>query len=109
MYKLILSLICVTALVACNQNRKVPPFEGKYFRAKASKVDKQRDVFTIKVKGVDQSFEGARQAAEYEGQTYCLNLYGSTDIEWNIGPDTPDAEVPLENNTLTYSGTCPSR
>lgn len=39
------TLICVVSLVACTPSKQVPAFDGIKFRAKLSKVDKQRDQF----------------------------------------------------------------
>lgn len=97
----------LVSIAGCSSSEDRIAFEGQYFKAKARKVEKQRDVFTVSVKGVSRSLDGARQAAEYEGTKYCVSYFGSSDIYWTVGPDTPATSLPIENDTLTYQGRCP--
>ena len=83
-------------------------FDGKYFRTKLSKVDGQRDVFTLRVRNASQSINGAREAARYEATVYCVTNYGSSDIKWVVGPDTPPENLRLVDDALTFQGACPS-
>jgi hypothetical protein len=107
--KFVVSLCTVVALLgACTPKEDRIAFDGKYFRTKVSKVDGQRDVFTLLVRNASQSIEGAREAARYEGTVYCVNLYGSSDITWVVGPDTPAENLRLNGDSLTFSGSCPS-
>ena len=126
--KVTIPLILAAALVAgCSDSKNRFAFDGKYFRTKVAKVNKQRDVFTVTVKDVSQSFEGARAAALHAANGYCVGAYGSSDIDWGVrhsgtqhrvglphmqqgcgcGPDTPADQLRILDNTLTYQGTCP--
>lgn len=106
--KVTIPLILAAALVAgCSDSKNRFAFDGKYFRTKVAKVNKQRDVFTVTVKDVSQSFEGARAAALHAANGYCVGAYGSSDIDWVVGPDTPADQLRILDNTLTYQGTCP--
>lgn len=100
-------IVALALMAGCTNSEDRIAFDGKYFRAKARKVEKQRDMFEVSVKGVSQSLDGARQAAEYEGVKYCVSFFGSSDIYWMIGPETPDVSLPIEGDTLTYKGRCP--
>lgn len=102
--------ICTVAsvLAGCTAQEDKIAFDGKYFRTKLSKVDGQRDVFTLLVKNASQSIDGAREAARYEATVYCVNTYGSSDITWAVGPDAPAENLRLNGDSLTFSGSCPS-
>jgi hypothetical protein len=105
---LIILLAGATALSACggNKNQRIA-FDGKYFRTKVAKVDGQRDEFTVTVRDVAQSPDGARAAARHEATAYCVGNYGSSAIDWTVGPDTPGQQLRIVDNTLTFRGTCP--
>lgn len=101
-------LFAVFALfAACGEEYKQRiSFEGFYFKTKSSKVDDDRAVFTSTASGVSSSLDGARQAAEHEGIKYCINNFGSSDIVWALGPDTPPAQLVVSDNKLTFQGKC---
>ena len=103
-------LFCITAavLAGCTARADRLAFDGKYFRTKLSKVDGQRDVFTLRVRNASQSINGAREAARYEATVYCVTNYGSSDIKWVVGPDTPPENLRLVDDALTFQGACPS-
>ncbi|NNE53571.1 MAG: hypothetical protein HKN30_14355 [Sulfitobacter sp.] len=105
---LIPMLIGVLVLTGCGNNDDRILFDGHYYRTKVKKVDGQIDVFTVQIRDVSQSLEGARQAGRFAGTEYCVENYGSSDIKWEVGPDTPDAELQIVDNRLIFSGVCPS-
>lgn len=102
----------MAALAACSgkQNQQRVQFDGHYFPAKAKPVDKKTTwaEFTVEVDRVSQSLDGARAAGEYEGIRYCLTKakYGSSKIDWAIGPETPVDQLVIDRDTLTFRGTC---
>lgn len=100
-------LMAVLALPACTDKKKLTPFDGHYFRTKVSKVDKNLFDFEVKIRDVSQSIEGARQAGEYAGISHCIRYYGSSDINWSVGPDTPAEELRVVDDTLIFRGVCP--
>ncbi|UWR24139.1 hypothetical protein K3756_06935 [Sulfitobacter sp. S190] len=103
---MICAVLAVTLLAGCNINdRRL--FDGVPFAPKVRKVDRALDEITISVKGASRSIEGAQQAAVFGAVDYCVNLYGSSDIEWQIGPDTPVDQLNLQNDTLVFRGRCP--
>lgn len=99
--------LAVALVAGCTDSKNRIAYDGKYFRTKVSKVDGQRDEFVVNVRDVSQSVAGARAAALHAANSYCVGTYGSSDIAWVVGPDTPDAALGLEDNTLSYRGTCP--
>tara|TARA_R110002049_G_scaffold23545_2_gene83280 strand:+ start:93392 stop:93718 length:327 start_codon:yes stop_codon:yes gene_type:complete len=100
-------LLAAGLLVGCGNKSDRIAFDGKYFRVKVSKVDRQLDVFQVTVKDAAQSIDGARAAARYEATKYCVGTYGSSDIVWSVGPDTPPEQLRLVDGALTFHGTCP--
>jgi len=100
-------LLGATVLGACTDKTKQITYDGQYFRAKASKVDKQRDVFVVNVRDVSRSPKGARQAAYHIGVSFCLDSFGSSDILWVQDP--LDDEIPLQvvDDTISIQGRCP--
>lgn len=103
----VMALICAVLVAGCSDNQNRFAFDGKFFRTKVKRVDKQRDEFVATVRGVSQSFEGARGAALHAANGYCVGTYGSSDIDWIVGPDTPADQLRIVDDTLTYRGTCP--
>lgn len=95
------------ALSGCTDSKNRITFDGHYFRTKVAKVGGQREDFTVSVRDISKSFEGARAAALHAGNAYCVGTYGSSKIDWVVGPDTPVSALRLADNTLVYSGTCP--
>ena len=83
-------------------------FDGKYFRAKAKVVDKKVSPtdFTVVVRGVSASLDGAREAGRYEGTKFCVQNFGSSRIDWKVGPDTEPQKPGISDDELTFSGTC---
>ena len=105
---LIPSLVAVLALTACTNDDDRIAFDGHFFRTKVKKVDRQLDVFTVNIRDVSQSLDGAREAGEFAGIEYCVGLFGSSEIEWEVGPDTPAEELVIQDNTLVFKGKCPT-
>ena len=104
-----LAALCLLALAGCNQKRENRvEFDGHYFPAKAKAVDRKVSIaeFTVEIKDVSQSLDGARAAGEYEATRYCVTEYGSSRIDWAIGPETAPEDLMIEGDTLTFRGTC---
>tara|TARA_R110002033_G_scaffold136535_1_gene176020 strand:- start:2953 stop:3279 length:327 start_codon:yes stop_codon:yes gene_type:complete len=107
--KQIITLIAGAVLLAgCTAQEDRLAFDGKYFSTNVSKVDGRRDVFTLQVKSAAQSIEGARESARYHATAYCIRNYGSSDINWVVGPDAPAESLRLDGGVLTFQGACSS-
>lgn len=96
-------------LGACVDRSDQPSFDGQYFRYKAAKVDDDRAVFTVRVRDVSRSLDGAREAGRYAGTDYCIDLYGTSRIIWGVGPDTPPEQLRIVDDALVFDGVCPKR
>ncbi|MGJ8625449.1 MAG: hypothetical protein ACSHXB_00705 [Sulfitobacter sp.] len=102
---ILLALVTAGLVSGCVAQKDQILFDGKYFRAKVSKINKQRDVFQVTVHGVTRSIDGAREAGRHAGNSYCVKNYGSSDIDWAVGPDTEGLRV--IDDKLIFQGTCP--
>lgn len=104
----VLSATLVAALVAgCTDSKNRIAYDGQFFRAKVSKVDKQRDVFVVSVKDPGKSIEGARLAAHHEGTSYCIENYGTSAVIWNVDPLDEEGQLTITDDRLIYQGRCP--
>ncbi|WP_254452898.1 hypothetical protein [Ruegeria atlantica] len=83
-------------------------FDGKAFRAKAKAVDKRNapTEFTVVVNGASASLDGAREAGRFEGTKFCIDSFGTSKINWKVGPDTEPQNLRITDNKLTFAGTC---
>ena len=107
MRALILLASAALVLAACGQrdpNRIA--FDGVFYRADAKAPRNDRKNFVATVRPVSEGLEGARAAGGYEGIQHCITYYGTSDIAWTVGPDTPPEALSVENDTLTFEGTC---
>ena len=98
----------VAALGGCTQPEERVTFGGYYFRAKAKPVNKRKTLkdFTVQVRGVSKSLNGARQAGGYEGTRYCIKKYGTSRIIWQVGPGTEPQYLRIEKDQLVFQGSC---
>ena len=81
-------------------------FDGQRYTGSAKADRSDRSHFVASVKPVSASFDGAIEAARYEGVQHCIKYYGTSDIAWDVGPDTPREALVIEKDTLTFMGTC---
>lgn len=106
MRPVVLFLISVALLAACNQRKDQIAFDGQYFRAKASKAGDRREDFVVTVKPVSASPEGALEAGRYQATRYCVLQFGSSEIDWVVGPDQDAGTLVAQNDEITLQGTC---
>jgi len=106
-------LIAATALSGCSgnwrasfkSNRERVTFEGYEYKAKAKQVSKEeRDHFEVVVSRANQSLIGARQAGGYEAVKYCIKEYGTSKMDWVIGPET-ETIIPVDDK-IRLEGYC---
>ncbi len=83
-------------------------FGGYYFRADAKAIDKKKTLaeFTVTVRDVAQSLDGARAAGGYEGTSYCIKNFGTSRIDWVVGPATDPGDLRIVDERLVFQGTC---
>ena len=86
---------------------RVPRFDGYQFRGKAEGTDKNSLApFEVVVRDAGKSVEGAREAGRYQGTTYCIHNFGTSEIIWTNGPDAPDGALRISDGNLILTGRC---
>lgn len=102
------SLMLVSACGGGGESSDRLQFDGQSFRASAKAVNKKAapTEFQVTIKGVSASLDGAREAGRYEGTRFCVQNFGSSRINWVVGPDTEPQKLRIENDNLTFAGTC---
>ena len=99
--------IALLALTACVESSKRIPFDGQYYRAKASAPRSDRHNFTVTSGPLQRGVEGARQAAFYEGTLHCIQNYGTSDIDWVVHPTRdPASALTIDGNRIVAQGRC---
>ncbi|WP_299370218.1 hypothetical protein [uncultured Tateyamaria sp.] len=102
-----LLLVAALLLTACVERRADRiAFDGVFFRSTAKKVDKQRDQIEVTVSPVSASLEGAREAGRFEAIRYCIENFGTSNIDWINGPDAEDGTLNISGDKLLLRGTC---
>ena len=108
----LIALLSVSILAGCGATKRVfgqddrVYFEDMYFPARVSSDKENRQSFVASVDGIEQSLEQAREAGRYEGNKYCIDHFGSSDIDWVDGPDVADAELKIIEGKLHLAGRC---
>lgn len=99
---ILLIMFCVSCGESYTDNQHA--FDGVKFSA-SLKVEKDApEAFSLRVKKATKSVVGAREAGRYEATKYCVEKFGTSDIAWIMGPDSPDLE--LENGNFNLTGSC---
>lgn len=103
-------LLMAATLTGCGRigliKRDTPTFEGQRFSGRVSSERRNRQVFTVTVNGVSKSLEGAIASAEYRATQHCIQYFGTSDIDWTVGPETDRQALRIANDSLTFRGTC---
>ncbi|WP_343082024.1 hypothetical protein [Ostreiculturibacter nitratireducens] len=101
----------VLALAACGGDRRrdAVAFDGVYFKSSVSTTREDRRVFAVSVSPASASLEGAREAGRYEAVKYCVRTFGTSDMEWELGPDMPEESLVVVEDALTLRGRCLAR
>ena len=79
-------------------------FDGYYFSSKLSRSKLDDRSFDLTVRRANRSLSGAREAGRYEAIRFCIKHFGTSDIEWVLGPD--DQSIGLTGKVLKLSGQC---
>ncbi len=107
---LVLGLGALLAVSACGRyavRSNDPVFDGQRFGAAVKSASRRdRANFTVTVRDVAKSLDGAREAARYEAAKHCLRFFGTSEADWIDDPDAPADALRLENGSLVLSGVC---
>ncbi len=85
--KRLCAVVVVLGLAACGGNEKRMMFDGNYYPASSGATEQDRRAFTASVTRASQGLAGAQAAALHEATRYCVNTYGTSDIDWAGVPD----------------------
>ncbi len=104
-------LFAAIAVAGCNRKKNAVnliTYDGIEFRTDAQPVDKKVTLadFYVKVQGAAISLDSARKAGRDRAYRYCIENFGTSKIDWTVGPDTDPAQLQLVEGALTFRGTC---
>ena len=102
----ILSTLALSMLAGCTNPDDQVRFDGLLFNGRLTADKEDTRSFVASVTPVSQSLEGAREAARYEGTTYCIRKYGRSDIDWTASPEAEATALNIVEDTLTVQGRC---
>lgn len=106
---LVVALGVAATVGACENRRKKNDiaFDGVFFTTKASYVTKDaREHFTVQVMKASKSLDGAKEAGRYQATQYCVENFGSSNIDWISGPDSEPQDLRFDKETLIFEGNC---
>lgn len=81
-----------------------PVFDGQRFRGQVKTERLSRQNFTVTVFQVSKSAVGAVAAADYKAKQHCIQYFGTSEIDWIVGPDS--RPLPVAGDALTLRGVC---
>lgn len=81
-------------------------YDGKFYNARLKSERSERQTFTVTVSDAAKGLAGAKEAARHRAIKHCIRHYGSSVIDWTVGPETPDDQLRLDNGGLTFAGNC---
>lgn len=102
----VISTAALALLAGCSDPSDAVRFDGQLFKGRLQVMDGDKRSFTATVEPVSASLEGAREAARYEGTTYCVRKYGRSDIDWTASPEAEATALNISEDTLTVQGRC---
>ncbi|MDA7426609.1 hypothetical protein [Thalassococcus lentus] len=100
----------ILALAGCERLglvKRGTTIENNVYRGSAKAENrKERDYFIATAGPVSTSLDGAIQAAAHQGVQHCIKYYGTSEIEWTVGPDTDADALAVDNDKITLMGRC---
>jgi hypothetical protein len=94
-------------LAGCTEYAERVYFDGRYYPASADRVSRDaRERFTVSVRRVDQGIDGARKAGRHEATRYCIQNFGTSRIDWQLGPEAEAALLRTPSGNLLLKGEC---
>ncbi|MEM7643549.1 MAG: hypothetical protein AAF366_13615 [Pseudomonadota bacterium] len=87
--------------------RGVAEVQGIRFRTRVTATSDDRRSFLTSTPGAAQAPVAASEAGRTQAITYCLRLFGGSQIQWSVGPDVEPEQIVLDQSgTLVMSGRC---
>lgn len=101
-----LILAAMLVLGACAKKEEKVLFDGNFYPSKAKNGKGDRKVFVVSVRRASQGINGAREAGRHAGTLYCLKNFGTSEINWEVGPDAAEDMLTTKSGSLTLKGEC---
>lgn len=101
-------VVCLLAglgLAACSESNP-QLFDGIAFQTDVNSSRKARRDFTVSINPAAASLEGAREAARWESARHCIKYYGSSDVDWSVGPETDYGQIAISDGKAVFAGRC---
>ena len=103
---LLLVLVAGLGLSACTKNSERIFFNGEFYPAKAKRDKNVKQGFVVTVRRANRGIEGAREAGRYEGTRYCVQNFGTSEVDWTRGPDGEGGALAVKGSSLVLTGSC---
>jgi len=65
-----------------------------------------RHAFVATVRNPEKSVKGALEAAGHQGVRFCIETYGTSDIDWEVAPTSDPADFEGVTGELSLRGRC---
>jgi len=101
-----ISCVAFALLAGCTDPDKQILFDGFSFKGRLQAEKDDRRNFVASAAPVSRSLEGAREAARFEGTTYCIRKYGRSDIDWVASPEAEASALNIVEDRLVVQGRC---
>ena len=93
-------------LGACAERTERAYFDGNYYPAKTRAEKEDRRNFTASVRRASRGMNGAQQAALHEATRYCLESFGTSEIEWSGVAEGQGPVYGRSGDTVSVTGRC---
>ncbi|MGK7755470.1 MULTISPECIES: hypothetical protein [unclassified Roseovarius] len=104
---LVLVLMAGAMVAGCARTTERVTFNGVFYKQKSKAASRDnRERFVVTVPRVNRGYDGALAAGAYEGKRYCVQNFGTSEVEWYISPLAPRGTVQPNGNKLTFTGKC---
>ncbi|MDT8329266.1 MAG: hypothetical protein RQ750_18180 [Roseovarius sp.] len=106
MKHLVMITCAVLMLAGCTEIKERSFFEGKYYPPKTRVEKGDRRNFTASVRRASRGINGAQQAAVHEATRYCLESFGTSEIEWSGVAKGEGPVYGRSGDTVSVTGRC---
>ncbi len=95
------------AIAGCGDREQRMFFDGNYYPASSSGDQQDPRTFTASVTRAAQGITGAQRAVLHEATRYCVNTYGTSDIDWaNVAPGAEGPAYGRSGDRVSVAGRC---
>jgi len=100
-------ITCAALMLAgCAERSERVIFDGNYYPPKTRAEKEDRRNFTASVRRASRGIEGAQKAAVHEATRYCLESFGTSEIEWSGVAEGQGPIYGRSGDTVSVTGRC---